>query len=315
MDKPQRIEGVQYNGGVLDEGADIKPGAFQRSILPALSHHRGWCWRIGVPKRVGIGVREYKEAFDKGLLEGRSFTWPSADILPPDIIEEAKNQLDEITFKEQFEATWETAAGGIYHSFDKKWNVRECKYDPNKEIFVGSDFNVDPMCWCLGHNYSKERIEVFDEVVLRDSNTPATLNHLYSKYGSHKAGWVFYGDAAGRNRSTNAARSDYQIIADDDRFKPKRVLYPTKNPQRKDRFAATNALLRDAKGNTRAFIDPKCKKLIDDLSCRAYKEGTSDPDDAADIGHMADAFDYVIYAEYPINWQRILKTIPAAGIG
>jgi len=313
MDKPQRIEGVQYNGGVLDEGADIKPGAFQRSILPALSHHRGWLWRIGVPKRVGVGVREYKEAFDNGLLEGRSFTWESADILDPDIIEEAQKQLDEITFNEQFRATWESAAGGIYHAFDEKQNVRKCSYDPNREIFVGSDFNVDPMCWCLGHNYKGEKVEIFDEIVLRNTNTPATLNYLYNKHKDHQKGWVFYGDAAGRNRSTNAARSDYQIIADDDRFKPKRILYPTKNPALKDRFAATNSMLRNAKGNCRAFIDPKCKKLIDDLKCRAYKEGTTEPDDAANIGHMADAFDYVLYAEYPIGWEKILKAVPKAG--
>ena len=186
MDKPQRIEGVQYNGGVVDEGADIKPGAFNKSILPALSHHRGWCWRIGVPKRTGVGVIEYKEAFDKGLAEGRSFTWPSEDILPADIIEEARNEVDEITFNEQFRATWETASGGIYHAFDEAFNIETCNYDPRKPIWVGSDFNVDPMSWCLSHDY-RGTLRVFDEIRLRDANTPSTLDHLYKRYGSHRS--------------------------------------------------------------------------------------------------------------------------------
>jgi hypothetical protein len=314
MDKPQRIEGVQYNGGVLDEGADIRAGAFTRSILPALSHHRGWCWRIGVPKRTGVGVREYKEAFDRGINEGSSFTWESSDILPPDIIDEARNQLDEITFNEQFRATWETIAGGIYHSFDKKIHANPCMYRSDKEIWVGSDFNVDPQCWCLCHDY-KGRVEVFDEIKLRNTNTPATLDYLYRKYGKHEAGWIFFGDASGRNRTSNAALSNYQLINLDERFKPKRIKYPAANPRLQDRFAATNALLKNAKGEIRVSIDPRCVNLLNDLSCRAYREGTCDPDDAADIGHMADAFDYLVYATYPIGWETIFKSMPRVGIG
>ena len=328
MDKPQRIEGVQYNGGVLDESADIKPGAFMRSLLPALSHHRGWCWRIGVPKRTGVGVREYKESFDKGIVDGSSFTWESADILPADIIDEARNQLDEVTFNEQFRATWESVAGGIYHSYDEKVNVRPCRYNSNKEIIVGSDFNVDPMCWVLGHmcydtseNGPKRSkkfnrfIEIFDEIKLRNTNTPATLEYLHNKYRDHTKGWLFYGDAAGKNRSTTAALSDYQLIGNDDRFTPKRVRYPAANPQRKDRFAATNSVLKNAKGHTRVFIDPSCTNLTNDLSQRSYKEGTCEPDDAADIGHISDAFDYVIYAEFPIGWDSLLVSHPQVGLG
>ena len=313
LDKPQRIEGVQYNGGVLDESADIRPGAFSKSILPALSHHRGWLWRIGVPKRTGVGVIEYKEAFDKGLLVNSSFTWPSADILPPDIIEEARSQLDEMTFNEQFNATWESIAGGIYHAFDEKVNVRTCDYHSEKEIWVGSDFNVDPMCWVLAHDYSGY-LEIFDEIKLRNANTPSTLEYLHKKYGQHEKGWCFYGDAAGKHRTTNAALSDYQIISNDSRFQPKRVLVPAANPQRKDRFAATNALLKNAKGENRVFISPRCTNLINDLKQRYYKEGTCEPDDAADIGHIADAFDYIIYAKYPIGWQQIFKSMPKAGL-
>jgi hypothetical protein len=313
MDKPQRIEGVQYNGGVIDETADIKPGSFNKSILPALSHHRGWCWRIGVPKRTGVGVLEYKEAFDKGLLEGRSFTWPSEDILPPDIIEEARNEVDEITFNEQFRATWETTAGGIYYAFNESENVETCEYDPSKPICVGSDFNVDPMSWCLSHKY-KDQIRTFDEVRLRDSNTPLTLDHLFQKYGEHRGGWIFHGDAAGRNRSTISSDSDYIIIRDDSRFLNKKILYPRKNPRLKDRFASTNAMFKNANGVRRAFIDPKCRYLIDDLKCRSYKEGTSDPDDGAGIGHMADAFDYVIYANFKIGWEKLTKHAPKVGL-
>ena len=316
MDKPHRVEGVQYNGGVLDEGADLRPGTFAKSIYPALAHHRGWCWRIGVPKRTGIGVREYKQFFDKGLLgdpELKSFTWESADILSEDIIEQAKSMLDEVTFNEQFKATWESSAGGIYHAFSDKFNVRECGYHKHFPICVGSDFNVDPMAWTLGHAYDSH-FEVFDKIYLRNTNTPATLTHLYEKYADHNAGWKFYGDAAGRNRSTTAARSDYQIIAGDTRFKDKSILYPKANPARKDRFAAVNGMFKNALGERRLFIDPSCEELIGDISSRAYKEGTTDPDDFADSGHLCDSLDYIIYARYPIGWDHLLGQTPQVSI-
>lgn len=309
MDKPQRIEGVQYNGGIVDESADIKPGAFNKSILPALSHHRAWCWRIGVPKRTGVGVVEYKEAFDNGI----SFTWESADILPADIIEEARQAVDEITFNEQFRATWESVAGGIYYAFDEKENVRDCHYNSGKEIWVGSDFNVDPMSWVLAHDYKGE-LRVFDEIRIRNANTQATLDHLYKQYGRHEHGFVFFGDAAGQNRSTTSSTSDYIQIRDDSRFTRKKILYPSKNPRLKDRFASTNAMLKNAAGKRRVFIDPKCKNLINDLKQRSYREGTCDPDDGAGIGHMVDAFDYVIYAKYKIGWERLLGHAPKVGI-
>ena len=45
MDKPQRYEGVQWDGGIIDESSDQRPDAFKLSFLPALAHRNGWCWR------------------------------------------------------------------------------------------------------------------------------------------------------------------------------------------------------------------------------------------------------------------------------
>jgi len=308
MDKPMRIEGSQWDGGVLDEMSDQKPGAFEKSVFPALTHKNGWCWRIGVPKRTGVGARQFKEIFDAGM-EGAdnqlvSYTWPSSTVLPPEVMEQARSLLDERDFNEQFNASWESSSGAIYYAFSKDTNLRECKYNPDIPIVVGSDFNVTPMSWTLGHDYmdsSDPRVEIFSEVRLNDTNTPATLDYLHRKYQSHTSGWMFYGDAAGKQRHTNAATTDYQLVNEDQRFSPKRVFYPHANPLIKDRFAATNAMLRNAAGRTRLFIDPECRYLIDDLRHRAYKEGTMEPDDPPMTGHMSDSLDYFMWGEYPVG--------------
>jgi len=90
----------------------------------------------------------------------------------------------------------------------------------------------------------------------------------------------------------------------DERFRPKRVLYPRANPAVKDRFARCNAMLCNAAGERRLFIHKKCTNLITDLTNRAYKEGTTTPDDQGDVSHSSDALGYVIYPRHPLMPTR-----------
>lgn len=50
MDKPERIEGSPWDGGVLDEYGNMKEKAWGENVRPALSDRKGWCWFIGVPE-------------------------------------------------------------------------------------------------------------------------------------------------------------------------------------------------------------------------------------------------------------------------
>lgn len=304
LDKPQRIEGVQWDGGVIDESCDVRPGTFGRSVVPALEHRNGWCWRIGVPKRHGIGAAEFKEFWDKGMrgVEGiSSYQWPSGDILTPEQLAWAAENLDEADFNEQYNAKWETLGGMIFHGFSDVHNVSDhVSYNSNLPIVVSSDFNVDPMAWVVGHRYDNG-LNIFDELFLRNTNTQKTLDELYSRYGEHKAGFEFYGDASGRARKTSADASDYIIIKNDDRFEKLSIHYPKANPPIARRFAACNALMCNAKKVRRLKIHPRCKNLIHDLKYRAYKEGSREPDDYGNIGHITDALGYVIHRRFPVK--------------
>ena len=310
LDVPARIEGVQWDGGVIDESSDQKPGVFDRSVRPALTHRNGWCWRIGVPKRFGPGAREFKFTYDLGMQDKggvRSFTWPSWDILPESEIEILKAQLDAKDFNEQVGGNFVDAGGLAYYSFNKSIHgSRPCTYDPNKPILVCSDFNVDPMAWVLCQfvqtDYG-EAMEVIDEIWLRNTNTMATLDFLWNKYAPHKGGWIFTGDATGRRRQSSASSSDYKQIRNDKRFNA-RVRYEKANPSVKDRLAAVNCLLRNARGDVRLWVDPKCKHLLDDLENRSLNEWGEPmpavPNESRDSGHATDALGYGIIKYFPI---------------
>lgn len=320
LDKPQRIEGLQYDGCVIDESCDIKPLTFALNILPTLGHRKGWCWRIGVPKRRGVGAQEFRELYEKyatgKVLDAMGFTWFSRGIVPDDEIEWALENLDAKDFREQYEAQFETAGGGIFDCFDREYNVRPCSYKPEKAVCIGMDFNVNPMSWVLMHDY-KGYMEVFDEIWKRHTNTVECLNILWGRYATHKGGFRFYGDATSKARKTSASRSDFLQIHNDERFQGvgRTIHFPDSNPAVLDRFAATNRMLCTARGDRKLFIDAKCEQLIRDLESRFYKAELREPDDKGDLGHMTDALGYAIYYIYPITMHVTGKMTVGSIVG
>jgi hypothetical protein len=315
LDRPQRIEGTLWDGGVIDESCDVRPGSFDLSILPALMVRNGWCWRIGVPKRFGIGAAEYKEFCDqceRGDLgpDAEVYAWPSSEIVPKEALDFARAKMDAKDFDEQFNASWLTSSGGIFHAWSDAHNIRPCSYNPQKPIIVGQDFNVDPMAWVCCHEYREAGdswLEVFDELWLRNTNTPEALDALFSRYRTHKASFEFIGCQSSNARQTSAEVTDVVHISNHDGFRSagRKINLFTKNPPIHDRFSTTNALICNALSQRRLFVDSRCKHLIQDLNSRAYKPGTRDVADVGDAGHITDALGYVIFKKFPIQLAAI----------
>lgn len=305
LDKPHRAEGAQYDGGVLDESCDVKGHVFSRTFRPALTHRDGWCWRIGVPKRYGMGAREFRDVCQSWGNNGPNyahFSWPSSDILTPEQIAEEAANLDSRDFNEQYMASWEKTTGAVYYSFDAE-SVKDWTYDPKKPLLVGSDFNVNPMAWIVCQIDGKT-LMVFDELWLRDTNTKRTLDELHKRYGSHDAGWYFFGDASSKSRKTSASVTDYLQIRNDTRFSKSKVLYPDSNPAVTDRIASVNWAFKSASGLRSLYVSGKCLHLIKDLEYLAFREGSREIDTRdPDAGHITDALGYVVHQIKPMRLE------------
>ena len=301
FDKPHRAEGVQWDGGVIDENSDIKPKTFALTIRPALSHKTGWCDRIGVPKRSGCGAQEFKKLFDDP--EWESFRWMSSEILSADEVAQAKRLLNLKDYQEQYEASWVQAGGLAFYAFDSLRNVGNVEYKHDQRVFVGADFNVNPMAWVLMHKYGSDFV-VFDELFQHNTNTRECLDILWGKYGTgHKGGWTFCGDAASKARKTaasKAAMSDYLIIRNDTRFNAEMKI-PASNPPVLDRLAATNMMLTNAADESKLLIHPRCVHLINDLSYRPVDDRGMPDEPRGDMGHITDALGYPIHLYAPLH--------------
>lgn len=297
-DKPYRIEGSQYVFVVIDEASDQKPGIYTQTVAPATTHYNGKVWCIGVPKRTGIGRKWYKKFCQDAEL---FLTWRSETVLSKEQLVVARTNMSGDEYDEQMGAEWLEVGGQIFYAFTAdNINDEHATYNSDLRIFVGQDFNVSPMSWTIGHIVDNRYLQ-FDELRLKNTNTQASLDHLYNLYGTHDNGWTFTGDASGRSRKSSASNSDYTLIRNDDRFTDKRVLYDNSNPAIKDRFASCNSLFCNTLGERRYYVSSECTHTIEDLEQRAYKEGTMIPDDGADQGHMSDALGYLVHKHLPLR--------------
>jgi len=306
LDKAHRTEGGGFDGGVVDERADVKPEAISRSIIPAMTDRNGWLWQIGVPKRFGVGAASYNQAFDDAktgkMKNALALEWPSSAILTAEQLEDVKANMTQEDFEEQFEAKLVTVGGQVYYAFSDgvNGNVQTCQYDESLPIVVGMDFNVDPMSWVLCHDINGT-LYVFDILYRRNTHTKQCLDRLYAKYMLHTSGWHFYGDASSKARKTASPVTDLLIIKNDTRFLRKKVMFPKKNPNVEDRLNASNAMYLNAHGRRRIQIDPSLTTLITDIKNRSRKEGKRELDDGKFQGHLCDALDYICYARYPVR--------------
>ncbi len=300
LDKPQRIEGVPWDGGVLDEYANMKPSTWTENIRPALSDRMGWCWIIGVPEGLNH-FRDLAEYAKSGVdPEWGYYSWHSGDILPPQEIEAAKRALDEHTFRQEYEASFEGASTRAYYAYNVILHQDpSIEVDPLRPLIVCCDFNVSPCVWVVCQS-DGESVWVVDEIVLRNTNTMEMAGELMRRYGtsdSRKHGIVIYGDAAGSARSTTG-KSDYAILYEMG-FVIQNV--SKSNPFVKDRINAVNAMLVNTRGEVRLKHHPRCVYLKRDFETVSWSSGSDLDKRDSERTHASDALGYFIENEFPLR--------------
>lgn len=315
MDKPERIEGVPWNGGVLDEYGNMKKKAWGESVRPALADRQGWCWLIGVPEGRNHYYDIYRAAQADETGEWDTFWWKSADILPASEIEAAKRDLDELTYLQEFEGSFINFQGQAYYPFNEKDHcVRGLKYDDTQVLAFCFDFNVAPgvAAVCQEQMLPNGLIGtgVIGEVwIPQNSNTPAVCRKLIKDWGNHKGKVIVYGDATGGARGTaKVAGSDWDLVKEEFRSVfGDRVRYKIKkaNPPERSRLNAVNSRLKSRSGKVRLMVDSrKAPHVVKDFEgVRLLEGGSGEVDKRAtpELTHLVDGLGYYIDREFPIK--------------
>lgn len=315
LDKPERIEGIAWTGGGIDEIADIRADAWEANILPALNtfnptrpDYRAWCWLLGVPDGLNHYYDMAQYAETSGDPEWGLFHWTSSEILPPEIIESAKRQMSLKQFKQEFEASFETATGRIYEDYSKDNYTNEVIAN-HEQLHWFHDFNYTPMSSGIGVRRG-EAMYCLDEIILTSAISRQSAFEFCERYKDHGNKHVLlYGDPAGRAGEKHGHASDYTEMENVLRTSGWRVSRRVKPaaPSIKDRQNAVRAKIKNAAGQVSLYVNPnKCPYTHKGLATVQTKNGSSFLEEETDYQHITTAVGYMVDYEWPIN-GRVVK--------
>lgn len=305
MDKSERIEGSPWDGLVLDEYGNMKPKTWELNVRPALADRNGWAWFVGVPE----GRNHYYDLVTKAKADETGtwavYHWLSADILRPEEILQAKMDLDEQSYAQEYEGAFLSFEGATYYAFTRAANVRPTFYRPLDALHIMFDFNIAPGVAAIAQE-REELAEIIAEVhIPKGSNTPKVCERILDRFGTHQGLVYLYGDATGGSGGTaKIGGSDWDLILQALRpvFGQRlNMRVPRANPSERGRVATVNARLRNAAGEARLLIDPSCAHIIKDFEGVVSKpDGSIDKNKTPDLTHISDAIGYYLCERFPL---------------
>ena len=264
-----KILGRLRSGNVRQFGAASTPEGFR------------WMWST-------FGSEEAQKREDRKLIRMRSADNP---YLPQDFIERLQANYDPSLLQAYLEGQFcNLTTGQVYDRFSRaKHVVSDMPNTDEEPLRIGVDFNVGQMSAVIAVRLGKQLL-LIDEVS-GAHDTDALAQEIRARFPDRRI--YVYPDASGGARSTNASKTDIQIL-ESYGFSNQS---PKSNPAVRDRVASVQALLENGKGEIRLQVAKHCKRTIECLELQSYTE-RGEPDKDAGYDHMNDALGYLVWREF-----------------
>jgi PBSX family phage terminase large subunit len=315
-DKTRRLRGRKLYRLYLDEIAFYERSLAEiwRAARPALSDQQGGAIVSTTPNGKGT------DAYDFYLQALKSptwnvFKWKTIDnpFIPKEEIDHAMRDLDEKSFKQEYEAEWESMETLAYYNFDEHLHIGNTDpVDTDIPLHLVFDFNVNPTTLLISQ-FQHGRLQYKKEYSFKNSSTEETIKAFCEDFNeyAHSLQIVIRGDASGKNRSASTGRSDYYYVTEvlhDYNFKYEFEVM-SKNPPIVDRLKVVNGWLKPFKGDPRIVINPSCENLIRDLASQELRTNRMPSDHGGLIGHKSDAMGYDVYYQQRVTTHTTSEVI------
>ena len=120
-DNPDRLRGSYFDGVILDEYADMRPGVWGEVILPTLTDRDGWATFIGTPKgRNAFHAICYGDDKIKGAANDPEWFFASlpasqTKILSYENLSAARAMMTQAQYDQEYECSFDAAIMGAYY--------------------------------------------------------------------------------------------------------------------------------------------------------------------------------------------------------
>lgn len=314
-DKPDSLRGVGLHLVVVDEAQDIASDTWYKVLYPTLIETRGRGLIIGTPKAFNwlydvymLGQRGEIYTDKKGRRRRNSwaswqFPTSTSPFISPEELENARQNMDEKSYLQEFEASFETMSGRVYYAFDRSIHVGDYPYNPKLPVWVGQDFNIDPMSSVIMQPQPNGEVWIVDECILFGSNTQETADELARRFFRRQKQVTIYPDPASQARGSQRGETDLDILRDAGFT---RLKYRRRHPRIADRVNAVNRVLKAADGKVILRVNGTCRHTINALEQTIYKPGSREVDKKAGVEHPADGLGYCIEIEFPVRDVKLL---------
>jgi PBSX family phage terminase large subunit len=298
-DNFQSLRGIKLSYCVIDEAAQVQSDAFYEVIRPALADSQGGVLFISTP----LGKNNWtfdlynKEKEDPDNWKSWQFTTLEGGFVSDEEIEQARQDMSEKQFNQEFNATFESFGDQVAWAFNRDENIKELPNADLRTIYIGMDFNVAPINAAIMVREGED-LYIIDEIQMYSSNTDELATEIKRRYPNSKV--FVYPDPSGAARKTSAnGHTDFTILTN----AGFNVKAPRRHDPVRDRINALNARLRSADGKNHLFVSKRCKYSIESLEKYCFKPGTQIPDKDSGFDHMFDAISYCVAFIFPL--QRV----------
>ncbi|HKZ42831.1 MAG TPA: hypothetical protein VJ044_17840, partial [Candidatus Hodarchaeales archaeon] len=213
-------------------------------------------------------------------------------------IELARKQLDERTFRQEWEASFESYEGRAFCYYNPKTHRQSCTFNPSYPLDIMCDFNLDPCIWVLGQDIGG-KLYGLDEIKQRQSDIYKMCVELKRRtVVQGNPPLRFYGDYQhGTARSLSAIGSSWAIIKGE--FPNAKFRYRP-NPLVLDGINAVNSKHRNMAGEVMFQLDPKCVESHKDFD-QVSMQDIVDRTEGKDRGHASSCWRYRVHYDYPVR--------------
>ena len=341
FDNPQSMYGPTIRGAHVDEFGQITAEAYAAMSsrrAESIGWGEGYFRYTGNVGEVGGAAEEiWQNALDgRSGFAYRSWTWKDRALAYPcscdvedacdwrkakdhsglclrrpylGFISNEASRMSPAMFRALYGAEWLDFNLLPAYDYDREIHMSdEWEYDPELQLHVSCDFNVDPMAWVLGH-VKGNQAWAFDEIIIEGgARTIDACQEVIRRYPDRKTHMAVFGDRSGNSRDTRSKRTDYDQIRDLFRahYHSVDMRQNMANPPVTDRINAFNTKLRAADGTVSYGLHSRCKRLARDLGRVSLKPGTRDLEKTKDksLTHPSDADGYRIEKLFPVRSSR-----------